>query len=196
MKKLPTLKFFEAIQLGWKNKFNVSGRARRSEFWWLTLIAFNIFFVLTILLILIVPDEFRMDMTDEEYVQMEMREIPYDLAFFFIPLGASLLTLLTVMIRRLHDVGWGGWIVVAACVLYWLCIMVAYAAYYYDPVTFYEMTSNQGIQKSDMFLFLEFSWVACFFMSFVIYAISIVVCLLDGTKTVNKYGPSPKYVEE
>ena len=77
----PKVGFFEAIKLYFANYVNFKGRARRSEFWWVSL--FN--FLVTFLIGMLIPSIASI----------------YSLIVF--------LPSLSLAVRRLHDVGKSGW---------------------------------------------------------------------------------------
>ena len=73
-----------------------SGRASRSEYWWIQLslfLVFSVVFALSCLLPLCLPDEL-------DFVAV---------ALPFLALPAFILPSLSVLVRRLHDIGFSGW---------------------------------------------------------------------------------------
>ncbi len=87
------MKPWEAVIHVFKNSFNFSGRARRSEYCWFMLFITALFILL-------------MYLTDQADTR-KMRDF-YD-ALFLIYLAVFALPFLSVFVRRLHDVGLPGW---------------------------------------------------------------------------------------
>lgn len=86
VKALPTVGFAEATKKGFKNLFNFSGRARRSEFWWFVA-PWSILLLIVLLCVgLWIIDSFCIptqgNMTDDEFMVAEMKNIPYDFLGF------------------------------------------------------------------------------------------------------------------
>lgn len=110
MTKLPTLNFLEAIQLGWKNKFKCASRARRSEFWWNTLLLGVVFTLCSIaaFIVFVIVSAFTGLIDTNDYSDVHL----------WIILEALALILVVVLhyplvVRRLHDVGKSGrWAVI------------------------------------------------------------------------------------
>ena len=93
--------FVEAVKLFFKNYTNFSGRSRRSEYWWFCL--FNL--IVSLLLSLILPDIVGLWSV------------------------VILVPTLSLVVRRLHDIGKSGWwyfiglvpLVGAVLLLIWIC---------------------------------------------------------------------------
>ena len=193
----PPVGFVEATKRGFKNLFNFKGRARRSEFWWFFLpwspiVLMGLFIIfLPIVITLCVP--YRANMTDEEYMMMEMKNLPYELLGILIPVGLYFLLFLGSMIRRLHDVGvsslWG----YSAFILYCLSVIFFYAVYYYDPISIYSLlgeTINEVNNEASIYAFVV--PIVLLFLSLMMYMATILFCVFDGKNIGNKYGKSYK----
>ncbi|MCM3617018.1 DUF805 domain-containing protein [Sutcliffiella horikoshii] len=76
---------------GFRNYFNFSGRARRKEYWIFTIVNFLIFWSVLYLLDITVPSDL------------------VAIIFASVFLLVTLIPSLSVMIRRLHDIGKSGW---------------------------------------------------------------------------------------
>ena len=86
--------FTTAVKNGFKNAFNFSGRATRSEFWWWQLFIWLIWI--------------------GGGVTSELKSVPISL-FFLVLTILILIPSLSLKIRRLHDAGHSGW-----CILWQL----------------------------------------------------------------------------
>lgn len=179
--------FVEATKRGFKNLFNFKGRARRSEFWWFFLpwspivLAVLFMIILPIIISLCVP--YRTNMTDEEYMMMEMKNLPYELLGFLIPVGLYFLFFLGSIIRRLHDVDvsslWG----YSAFILYCLSVIFFYAVYYYDPISIYSLI-DETINEvgSEVSIYVLVVPIALLFLSLMMYVATMFFCVFDGKK--------------
>ena len=170
MKALPTLGFSEAVKRASGRLFDFKGRSRRSEFWWWMLL-----------------------------VIIASKLIPMFIFNIVLNLAASVGIMffgLSVTVRRLHDTGKSGWWVYAS---YALSIVLTYLT-----VT---STTFMGIMASvdkvgSMYRLIEENMgelvglSLCSLLTTVISIIVIILCLLDSTPAANKYGDSPKYIEE
>ena len=102
--------FGQAIAAGFGNYFNFSGRASRSEYWYLMLFLLIIGFVTAILDIILFAAE---------------NIGPLNILFSL----ATIVPSLSVSVRRLHDIGRSGWWLLLALIpivgwiimIYWAC---------------------------------------------------------------------------
>ena len=92
-----SVSFIEAIESGWAKCFQYSGRASRAEFWWFFLFATLVRFGL-------------------QFVRLLAQDVPTILLSAMISL-IILVPTIAVQVRRLHDVGHSGWLVVVLWVL-------------------------------------------------------------------------------
>jgi len=97
--------FIEAIESGWAKCFQYSGRASRAEFWWFFLFATLVRFGFG-------------------FVRMLGQSMPTVLLSFMVSL-ILLVPTIAVQVRRLHDVGHSGWLVVVLWVLIGALIMTS-----------------------------------------------------------------------
>lgn len=164
--KEPTLSFGTAVKKVWSNMLNLSGRSRRSEFWYYILFIVILEVIISIIPSAIIPVE----------GQMAIELILW-------------LSALSVGVRRIHDAGFNPiwlYINVASAVLLY--------AYYIgsglsrelqtiniDPTLLYSYISNP------LFILLNT-------IMFITFLIVFVITLLDSSLKENKYGYSPKYV--
>jgi uncharacterized membrane protein YhaH (DUF805 family) len=114
------MNFFEAVVSGFRNSFNFSGRASRSEFW---------FFALFCYLVMTGSGgvvEFLSPVASELLVSRDTRAV-LGLVSFFI-LVAFLVPAIAIAVRRLHDLDRTGWsflikltIIGIIWLLFWYC---------------------------------------------------------------------------
>ena len=179
--------FVEATKRGFKNLFNFKGRARRSEFWWFFLpwspIVLAVLFIIALPIAISLCVPFRANMTDEEYMMMEMKNLPYELLGFLIPVGLYFLFFLGSIIRTLHDVDvsslWG----YSALILYCLSVIFFYAVYYYDPISIYSLI-DETINEvdSEVSIYVLVVPIALLFLSLMMYVAAMFFCVFDGKK--------------
>ena len=177
-----------------RDKYSLlDGRSRRSEFWW-----FSLFSVL----VLILPMAISVLLTsafDGASDEMELLEDIVAILMVIVTIATALLLivpLLSVMTRRLHDVGRSGWWVFG-------CIASGVAALFVFSLGF----SYTGIDESMIHLGFFTKLKAIYESSVPLFAVVsalilshlstslAVFCftLLDSHKGKNKYGTSPKY---
>ena len=104
-----TVGFGEAIKRAYKNYFNFSGRASLSEYWWFTLYA-NIVSMIACSLMMASPFMFKNQVVDA-YLPLF-----WSVIFGAIFVATIVLNLpgLSLLVRRLHDIGkGGGWIFIS-----------------------------------------------------------------------------------
>lgn len=167
----PQLSFTESFNSATSKIFQFTGRARRSEYWWMIGLVVLINIVLTSLF-----------------------------SIFSWPI-AFLLYLATIPLtfRRLHDSGKSGWWWGAGVILQIAFVM----AMIYDIV----MASVQAASLNDYdysFNHSDLSYFINFVAKYSIWALIIgvykivmfVFMCLDSDKYANKYGESPKYVDD
>ena len=103
-----TVGFGEAIKRAYKNYFNFSGRASLSEYWWFYLYSY-LFSILFMLLIFIVGDFITSMAGNPNNIISTIV-----LVIAFLVMFAALLPSLSLLVRRLHDIGkGGGWIFIS-----------------------------------------------------------------------------------
>lgn len=95
--------FSEAIHRVFIRKYaTFSGRAPRSEFWWFTLFYFAVFFILLLILLALGAQ----DVSASGQMPMSATLLIVVTGIFAL---ASLVPLLAVTVRRLHDRNFSGW---------------------------------------------------------------------------------------
>ena len=157
-----------------KQYADFNGRARRSEFWWFSLINFIIMMVL--LTFWMVP-LFKMaihieDTPDEWEIVRLMLSNPF-IYIYLIYYLAMLIPSLAVMVRRLHDIGKSG---------FWVFLSIGSSLL---------ISISRGIYGTDM--------ASSQIISIVIELIALVIAIIflvwmftDSDYGPNKWGPNPK----
>ena len=108
--------FGDAVQKGSANIGNFEGRSGRAEFWWCVLAVWIVEVVLLTLVNLIFGNGF------------------FGNFLFFVIWVVGFLAYLSVGIRRLHDVGQSGWMIILA---FLGCLVII-------PIIFWVQTGNDG----------------------------------------------------
>ena len=171
LKELPQVSFAEAAQNVFKKMFQFKGRIRRSEYWWGVL-------VLTICAIV-------------------LSLIPFigQIAVLFLYIAAT-----SMLFRRLHDTGRSGWwwgcqFCLGFISLIFFATAIDFHAYMQavaeNNATEIIKVISAGLTGTSGVLGLIFYLVASI-LGLVLFALT----LLDSKPEANKYGDSPKYVEE
>ena len=124
--KTPSMGFAEALKTCFKKYASFSGRARRSEFWWFSVLncllsaAIYGVFIWKLAKIGTMEAQVREVMFDEEKLNaLQVQAEQFDSMFFLVlvALGVVMLLLvlpsLAVAVRRLHDTGRSGWLLLA-----------------------------------------------------------------------------------
>ena len=101
--KIPMMSFGEAVATCWKKYFCFKGRARRSEYWWFSLFCVIPYALLSMLVL-----------ADEDGIAAPVLILLWSVVIFIPSLAAQ--------VRRLHDRGKSGWIVILEFIPYlgWL----------------------------------------------------------------------------
>jgi uncharacterized membrane protein YhaH (DUF805 family) len=198
MTKLPTLNFLEAIQLGWKNKFKCASRARRSEFWWNTLLLGVVFTLCSIaaFIVFVIVSAFTGLIDTNDYSDVHLWIILEALALIIV-----VVLHYPLVVRRLHDVGKSGRWAVIQMLLGWtlpLWFLVCYGLWVFVLEESRFPFVGKGIHNFwdclRAILFYGSPLGAIIGIVLTIYL--CVLCVRDSQKEENQYGPSPKYVEE
>ena len=156
------MSFGEAIKSVFSKYATFSGRARRSEFWYFYLFYILVAFGLSFLSI-------RIPIAKYLYILFGLG--------VFLPYTA-------VTVRRLHDIGKSGWILLIFMVATLLISMMVFL--FIDII----VPTNEG---SSMTVFIVHSLFV-----FIVFALAIwlIVCLCkDSQPGENKWGPNPKEVQ-
>ena len=174
MKELPTLGFTEAVKLASSRILDFKGRSRRSEFWWWMLVVFVVGFCVSL------------------FISNMLVSSLWAIAYMFCALSATA--------RRLQDSGKSAvWVYVSyalGCVSNLYVSTSDAIAAIMDKLD--SAHPNQAaIEKITMQYAGDFAimgLLGCIFM--VSCLIVFIMTLQDSKPAANKYGPSPKYVEE
>ena len=174
MKELPTLGFIEAVKLASSRILDFKGRSRRSEFWWWLLVVFVVGFCVSL------------------FISNMLVSSLWAIAYMFCALSATA--------RRLQDTGKSAiWVYISyalGCVSNLYVSTSDAIAAIMDKLD--SAHPNQAaIEKITMQYAGDFAimgLLGCIFMVFAL--IVFIMTLIDSKPTANKYGPSPKYVEE
>ncbi len=116
---------------------------------------------------------------------------------FFTPAIGSILHLLALplTLRRLHDAGHSGWWLAGGVII----SIVTNLVLVFD-LLFKLLNAFQEHSAGDLYLNLMISFMMRYLILIILttlYALLLFFFLCaDSEKTTNKYGPSPKYVEE
>lgn len=177
----PQMGFIEACSTACKKIVTFKGRARRSEFWWavLGIIIFNLI------------------MTPVNYMGKTGVIISNLLSLVITILSLSL------TFRRLHDTGRSGWFVGVPFII----SMIGFAAIFYSilsmDINFMELIETPDMLSQEITENMNnntsMNIMAGSFLLFISALLSLVVlvfCCMDSKPKTNKYGESPKYVEE
>ena len=166
----PQLGFGEAVKLAFGKITQMSGRSRRSEFWWFMLVYVIGYWVLSTIAAVVLP-----------VVESQ------------IAVGLIMLLALPATARRLHDTGHGSWWVIASWAL-----NIGLSIYMITSGFFEEIQSvNADPMKAILNMNLPLFGIASLALAITSFA-TFIFCLLDSDPLANKYGESPKYeiVEE
>ena len=174
MKELPTLGFTEAVKLASGRILDFKGRSRRSEFWWWMLVVFVVGFCVSL------------------FISNMLVSSIWAILYMFCGLAATA--------RRLQDTGKSAiWVYISyalgcASTLYhstneaWLTLMDKANSAHPNQAALEKIVLNHADDFAIMGI------LGCIFM--VSCLIVFIMTLQDSKPTANKYGPSPKYVEE
>ncbi len=174
MRELPSLGFVEAVKLASGRILDFKGRSRRSEFWWWMLVVIIVNWVIT------------------TFAPSLLVSGIMSIIIMFFGLAATA--------RRLQDSGKSAvWVYIS------YALGCATQLYTGTSTTVNKIMdelstgsfSNSAIEKivekgsGDLVL------LSCLSLAMGIFAIIVIImCLLDSTRGANKYGESPKYVNE
>lgn len=169
----PQVEFLDACKMAIQKCVTFTGRARRSEFWWVQLAALFISFIVA--------------------------WIPFfgTICQLFI----SLLTL-SLTFRRLHDTNHTGWWIGANIILGFVGIGIIMAAAVMGGFSLGDLAESEEYWMEDFqtAMMAESAYALlgtlCFIASGILQLIILVFCCLDSDFQANKYGESPKYVME
>lgn len=162
----PKLGFMEAVKKVLNNLTNVSGRARRSEYWWYVLA--------TTIVSMIISAVFA--------------SMPLINTIVSIIIS---LTMVAVSVRRLQDTGKSAILVYINYICSIIVVIYMYASGYYDI-----MQSANPNPKDVIGIFMNPILLIPAAISCILGLVIFVFCLFDSNIGPNKYGDSPKYISE
>jgi uncharacterized membrane protein YhaH (DUF805 family) len=174
MKQLESLDFMEAIRLASHRILDFKGRSRRSELWWWMLVVIISKWVLS---------SFSNSLLINAIVAIIM---------MFFGLAAT--------VRRLHDTGKSGlWVYFSyalGCAVQIFTATSTTMNKLMDEVTSGHFTGGTIEKIMENGSGELFSLSAMSIVSGVVALIVIIMCCIDSSPYANKYGESPKYVNE
>ena len=160
-----------------QNYFNFKGRARRREYWGIWL-----FYNLIVLAINVVGHLFSdADADAGEFSMLSSMNLTWTVIYVlwsivgFFPQASA-------TVRRLHDKGYSG---------KWY-LGVFFLSLVFVTLSFFVSVSLLMYGRQSNGLFVLFGIIGLIFIVLAIFI--FILLLLDGDKTENKYGPSPKYM--
>ena len=157
------ISFKDAIRSFFKNWTDFRSRASRSEYNWtilftnLMLIPLTLFYSILIGIILLLPESNPIASFFALIIML------ISLLLFVIFYLCLLIPSITILIRRLHDIGYSGW-------SYFLYILIYFVI---------------------SIIFLQLSYFVYVFMSFLLSIPHLMIMILPGDNMANKYGPVP-----
>ena len=174
MRELPSLGFVEAVKLASGRILEFKGRSRRSEFWWWMLVVILTNWVIT------------------AFAPSLLVSAIMSIIIMFFGLAATA--------RRLQDSGKSAvWVYIS------YALGCATQLYTGTSTTVNKIMdelstgsfSNSAIEKIVEKGSEDLVLLSCLSLAMGIFAIIVIImCLLDSTRGANKYGESPKYVNE
>ena len=174
MKQLPTLGFTEAIKLASGRILDFKGRSRRSEFWWWMLVVMMLGFIVSM------------------FISNMLVSSIWSILYMFVALSATA--------RRLHDSGKNAlWVFISYALGCITNIYVFTSSAITDLMDKMDSThpNQHAIQKIAEQHMGDFAMMSLLGLIFSVLALIVfIMCLMDSKPEANKYGPSPKYVEE
>ena len=111
----PSVSIVQAVKLWLKNWKNFSGRASRSEYWWVTLATFIVMTVLMVVLSLIVLGAVAASNGSDTAVGVALASMYGIMALVSL---ATIVPSLSLGIRRLHDTNQSGWLYLVSFIPY------------------------------------------------------------------------------
>lgn len=153
-----------------------SGRARRSEYWWFMLAQYLIAMALSFLMVIVMIVQLVIGVSNGSITEENGFYFMFKNPVFWIYCLYSLALIipnLSVMVRRLHDIGKSGWYLLLP---FLSPILVGGAVVL-------------AIFNHDLWFFMIVAYV----ITLAIMIIMLVWMATNGKKETNKWGPSPKY---
>ncbi len=181
---LPQVTFIDAVKTCLRKYCDPKGRARRSEYWWFVL--FNVLASSAATFLLSIA---------ASLVQMPMLPIIGSFAVWLL----LLLPQYSVLARRLHDTGHGGWwaaVFALGMLLYYVSYFVVMLPIMNDMASTDSMFQMLGAM-ADAYSNapVAAAIMACSSLVVMVFGlITLIFSLMDSKVEANKYGPSPKYI--
>lgn len=173
IRMIPTLGFAEACRQASGRLFDFRGRSRRSEYWWASLALFLVSAGLSLL-------------------QMLLDAVAVTVVAGLCSIVLNIMGL-ALSFRRLHDTGRSGWWMGGYMLAYLLGLVVLSIVMIcsgFVPVMDYK---GDDLPCVSGLLIAFFSWFA---LSLFYGLVMLYFLCQDSEQGANKYGASPKYVEE
>ena len=174
MRELPSLGFVEAVKLASGRILDFKGRSRRSEFWWWMLVVIIVNWVIT------------------AFAPSLLVSGIMSIIIMFFGLAATA--------RRLQDSGKSAvWVYISYALG---CVTQLYTGTSTTVNKIMDELSTGSFSNSAIEKIVEkgsedLVLLSCLSLAMGIFAIIVIImCLLDSTRGANKYGESPKYVNE
>ena len=174
MRELPSLGFVEAVKLASGRILDFKGRSRRSEFWWWMLVVIIANWVIT------------------AFAPSLLVSGIMSIIIMFFGLAATA--------RRLQDSGKSAvWVYISYALG---CVTQLYTGTSTTVNKIMDELSTGSFSNSAIEKIVEkgsedLVLLSCLSLAMGIFAIIVIImCLLDSTRGANKYGESPKYVNE
>ncbi len=174
MRELPSLGFVEAVKLASGRILDFKGRSRRSEFWWWMLVVIIVNWVIT------------------TFAPSLLVSGIMSIIIMFFGLAATA--------RRLQDSGKSAvWVYISYALG---CVTQLYTGTSTTVNKIMDELSTGSFSNSAIEKIVEkgsgdLVLLSCLSLAMGIFAIIVIImCLLDSTRGANKYGESPKYVNE
>ncbi|MBP5778122.1 MAG: DUF805 domain-containing protein [Prevotella sp.] len=174
MKQLPTLGFIQAVKLASSRILDFKGRSRRSEFWWWMLVVIVVGYAITL------------------FAPNLLINAIISIIYMFFGLAATA--------RRLQDSGKSAiWVYISYALGCALQIYMGTSTLMNKLMDEFSsgVINDRVIEKiveKNMGEMVTLTGLSL--LSFLFAVIVIIMCLLDSTPGPNKYGESPKYVNE
>ncbi|MDO5375420.1 MAG: DUF805 domain-containing protein [Staphylococcus rostri] len=186
MYEFPQVGFVEAFKLFWTNYVNFKGRSRRSEYWWVMLwhaiISLSITFISFIFVFIPVIG-------------------PFIAIILWLLIGlyslATFIPNLALLVRRFHDRNMTMFLPIFSFVLSIIYNIVYFIGMWQSGAL---MSTDNFDETSPMLTDASSGWLIVagilIIVMLVVQVIIFIFTLLDSKVEANKYGPSPKYMEQ
>ena len=183
---IETFSFFEAISSFMSKYFCTKGRARRSEYWYFFLFAIIIYLITQQM----IPQLFipRSTFTDTQISRAtRYTQFIANWSFFLMLVPPYF----TVTVRRLHDRGFNGWLVLPLN----LMPLIALVA-----LNIVRMIGDERMAQGRLYTeyvdFFNHLRGICLYIVTVFMAICTILFAKRGTQGANSYGPDPTKISE